>query len=249
MHNKLTPDLIVSLNPYVSAIIDKKIDQGVLLDEKKGRYWHLSSNLLSLVLILAKYPNGQSIEEMAKHLSLYSKDEEEELKKAIQTLLEGKLIKVKNKSKEFRQPSLLLVLNYAIMNLWWRIILQIIGWYPVWKIRLQQAEIYNDLLAENQFSKKGNPPDIIDEIIAAMRLACIFPWVRRDCVPNSLTIYHLLIKMGYSPKLVIGAKVIPCEPHMWVVLDGYRIDSGANDISLDVFNPIGYVAQVDDFIK
>ena len=48
--------------------------------------------------------------------------------------------------------------------------------------------------------------------------------------------------MKYSPVLMIGANVVPFEPHMWVELAGYRLDAEVNEHSLTAFDNLSEVA-------
>jgi hypothetical protein len=143
--------------------------------------------------------------------------------------------KIKKRTNQQRQPLIILVFWYAVSNVWNQIRLYLFGWKPVWTARKEQS----------LYLKYPSPPmshfshiDISEELISAVRVACIFPWVRRSCVPNSLTLYGILRHMGLEPSIKVAAKVFPFEPHMWVELEGWRIDSGADDQSLDIFEPL-----------
>ncbi len=269
-------DSIIELMPCVSAIIDRSREESVLLDERKGRYWRLSSDLLKVTLLLGEFPNGQSMQDMVRHLSAHDVSEES-FKKAINNLKASGLIKISikgtgthledsstfdfdemrtrkgaldqptlSRSKQlilpdgcletdFKQPALRLVLHYALLNYWYRTALRLRGWAPVWAVRSRQLTDSVRLFTDDYSTGNAARPEVIEEVIAATRLACVFPWVRPRCTQHSLALHHLLSKMGYSPKLVIGAKVLPFEPHMWVELNGYRIDSGVDEQSLDEF--------------
>jgi hypothetical protein len=143
------------------------------------------------------------------------------------------LKKIEGRVGRQRQPLILLIIWYAVANVWSQIRLLLFGWKPVSAVRNIARPCPN--------STSVNPSlrlEIADELISALRMACLFPWVRRSCVPNSLALYGILRQMGLEPLIRIGAKVAPFEPHMWIELDGWRIDSGADDQSLDAFEPL-----------
>jgi hypothetical protein len=228
------PSSFIKLSSHVSAIVDQNRGEAVLLDERNGRYWHLSAKLLEIVLTLGKSSDGLSFRELASHLGICNEHEEDCLRKAIYRLEASGLIR--REKEELRQPSLTLVLRYALLYLWYQIILQVRGWNLIWTIRSKQQKSYRELSTNGQLERNTPYLQVLEEVIAAIRLASVFPWVRHDCIPSSLATYHLLRTMKYSPILMIGAKVVPFEPHMWVELGGYRMDAEMNEHSLDAFD-------------
>jgi hypothetical protein len=74
-------------------------------------------------------------------------------------------------------------------------------------------------------------------VIAADRVASLFPLVQSRCTTRSLAAFRLFQLLGYRPILVIGGMVESFEPHMWLEVEGIRVDSGVLDNSLDVFTP------------
>ena len=57
----------IEMCPHISALLDQKRGEGVLLDEKYGRYWHLSGKLLEVILIISQASHGTSFQDLQNH--------------------------------------------------------------------------------------------------------------------------------------------------------------------------------------
>ena len=93
--------------------------------------------------------------------------------------------------------------------------------------------IYLDLyLARGNFSalyekvrnypvrKKFPSSRSIEEICAAVDMACIWYWKEALCLQRSAATACLLRQYGVAAKLVIGAQQMPFKAHAWVEVEG-----------------------------
>lgn len=64
------------------------------------------------------------------------------------------------------------------------------------------------------------PHKSVDEICAAVDLACIWYWKEVLCLQRAATTACLLKGNGISAELVIGAKQMPFRSHAWVEAGG-----------------------------
>ena len=261
----LDRDSPIFVQTYLSAIFDDTKLAAVILDERKGIYWRVSGNALYVLLYIVGYPKGCPLKQIAKIDNLRPDElttTVDWLKKANLIIgpnnsdifrprtnwnttklgnnppassvapSETKMLEM-SLDYEPRQPRLRLVIYYIAINIMYRLRLYFTGWLPVWKIRSQQPGHLRVPLATDSDVNQA-----IEEVIAAGRLACLVPFVRSDCVPRSLTMHKLLRTLGYSPALLIGGTIEAFEPHIWVELNGIRIDSGILDNSLDIFEAL-----------
>jgi len=238
-----TPNTHIEVFPHISAILDQKRIEAVLLDEKHGHYWHLSGKLLEVILVISQSPCGKSFQDVRNHLGICTLLEDKSLQEALCGLEARGLVKIGTvKQEKVQQPSIRLIIQYAVLYLWYALLLRIIGWDLVWDIRSKQNIRYRELPPLDP-PKNSSSLQMRENVMAAIRLASVFTWVRSDCVPSSLATYHLLRAMKYSPVLMIGANVVPFEPHMWVELDDYRLDTEVSEQSLTAF---GAVSELSD---
>ncbi|HSZ00426.1 MAG TPA: lasso peptide biosynthesis B2 protein [Terriglobales bacterium] len=93
--------------------------------------------------------------------------------------------------------------------------------------------IYFDLyLARGNFSalyekvrnyrvrKKAASPLGVEEICAAVDMACIWYWKEALCLQRSAATACLLRQYGIPARLVIGAQQMPFKAHAWVEVEG-----------------------------
>jgi len=93
--------------------------------------------------------------------------------------------------------------------------------------------IYFDLyLARRNFSalyekvrnypvQKNLPsPPSVEEICAAVDMACIWYWKEALCLQRSAATACLLKEFGVPAQLVIGAQQMPFKAHAWVEVEG-----------------------------
>ena len=60
----------------------------------------------------------------------------------------------------------------------------------------------------------------IEEICAAVDMACIWYWKEALCLQRSAATACLLRQHGVAAKLVIGAQQMPFKAHAWVEVEG-----------------------------
>lgn len=270
----LPSDARVAIPLHVSWIVDRGRGEAILLDEREGRYWHLSGSLLEVVFALQDAHEGRPLMWLMSEVGSCEGVERAEWEEAILALRAASLLDIVEprafeglmpaKRAESdgrhrprrptavhagtrsrlpasvapdceRQPPFGLVLRYALLSLWYSALVRLCGWAPVRSVLARQRSIPEQTSAVGWAT---DPSLVGEEITAAMRCACVFPWIRRDCVRHALIVHHLFTSLGYAPRLRIGANVVGFEPHMWVEVEGCRIDSGDSDHSLAVFTRI-----------
>jgi hypothetical protein len=97
--------------------------------------------------------------------------------------------------------------------------------------------IYFDLyLARGNFSalyekvrnyrvrKKAASPLSVEEICAAVDMACIWYWKEALCLQRSAATACLLREYGISAQLVIGAQQMPFKAHAWVEVENQVVN-------------------------
>lgn len=232
---------IVRLSPGLSSIADRRRGQAVVLDEWRGRYWRLSGKMLDLVWLLRQFPEGRALSDLCSDLR--ANPNEEEFLNAIRALKANRLIHIQT-TRMGTKPAVRLVLRYAFLNLRYQCQLFLRGWIPVWAIRCSQLAGLTAVFPNALHNvAAAEVPEVVEEVIAAIRMACAIPWVRPLCTPSALATYHLLRDMGYCPMLMLGGTVASFEPHMWVELDGWRIVAGSDEQSLDAFQPLAILSS------
>ena len=63
-------------------------------------------------------------------------------------------------------------------------------------------------------------PGAIEQICAAMDIACIWYWKQALCLQRSAATACLLKRNGVAAQMVIGAQQMPFKAHAWVEVDG-----------------------------
>lgn len=67
--------------------------------------------------------------------------------------------------------------------------------------------------------------EVLDRTLAGVVTATRLYYRRRnDCLPKSLTIYHLVRRQGIPAELCIGVKKFPFAAHAWVEYGGRIVD-------------------------
>jgi hypothetical protein len=79
--------------------------------------------------------------------------------------------------------------------------------------------LYNDV-RNYPLSNKMAAPDAVEEICAAVDLACILYWKEVLCLQRSAATTWLLKSYGFPAQLVIGAQQMPFKAHAWVEIYG-----------------------------
>jgi Transglutaminase-like superfamily len=73
--------------------------------------------------------------------------------------------------------------------------------------------------AEQSFS-----PDVIQNICAAVDMACIWYWKEVLCLQRSAATACLLKAHGVPAEMVIGARQLPFRAHAWVEVNGLVVN-------------------------
>ena len=68
--------------------------------------------------------------------------------------------------------------------------------------------------------KQPVTPNAVQEICAAVDMACIWYWKHVLCLQRSAGTACLLKQLGVPAQLVIGAQHVPFKAHAWVEVDG-----------------------------
>jgi hypothetical protein len=64
------------------------------------------------------------------------------------------------------------------------------------------------------------PANAVEQMCAAVDMACIWYWKEVLCLQRSAATACLLKRFGVPAQLVIGAQQMPFKAHAWVELDG-----------------------------
>lgn len=96
-------------------------------------------------------------------------------------------------------------------------------------LRLIQFDLY---LASGNFNalykkvrayplaRASAPVNAVEQICAAVDMACIWYWKEVLCLQRSAATACLLKQSGVSAQMVLGAQQIPFKAHAWVEVDG-----------------------------
>jgi len=68
-------------------------------------------------------------------------------------------------------------------------------------------------------ANKVPSPDAIEQICAAVDMACIWYWKEALCLQRSAATACLLKRHGVHAQMVIGAQQMPFKAHAWVEVD------------------------------
>jgi len=68
--------------------------------------------------------------------------------------------------------------------------------------------------------KRPVTPNSVEQICAAVDMACIWYWKEALCLQRSAATACLLKRFGVPAQLVIGAQQMPLKAHAWVEADG-----------------------------
>jgi hypothetical protein len=142
----------------------------------------------------------------------------------------------------------LLILEFALLNLWYQISLRLRAWKRVVApIRLAQ----HPRASMHAGAGLGTPPPaIVDHLLAAAWLACGIPMVSARCAPVALTLYRMLKRRGYRCFLLIGSPPAPLWPHMWVEMDnGYVLDPCMQQVEESRYLAASELETRDDLLR
>ncbi len=69
-------------------------------------------------------------------------------------------------------------------------------------------------------AKKAPSPGVVEQICAAVDMACIWYWKEALCLQRSAATACLLKRHGVPAQMVIGAQQMPFKAHAWVEVEG-----------------------------
>ncbi|HVF61541.1 MAG TPA: lasso peptide biosynthesis B2 protein [Thermoanaerobaculia bacterium] len=256
--------LRVGVGSTLSGVVDHARGLAVVLDEKTGLYIRISEAMWNILDVLGNLDHPVAVSEFVREVG--DNVPESEIVRLLAELLEAKLVmlyegglvgedEVEPSAQASglkhlvggrvrrtilqrrgcrRQPLCLLVMSLAFLNWWYRIRLRWQGWSPVWEARRGCHESMIDQNRERAILMK-----VVEELLGAWRLASVLPWIKRDCVPVALTMHQMMHLLGLPAVLKIGAEVVPFEPHMWVEVNGIRLEAAVDQQALKVFGRVG----------
>ena len=67
-------------------------------------------------------------------------------------------------------------------------------------------------------------PDTLENICAAVDMACIWYWKEVLCLQRSAATACLLKHYGVAARMIIGAQQMPFKAHAWVEVDGRTVN-------------------------
>ena len=68
------------------------------------------------------------------------------------------------------------------------------------------------------------PINAVEQICAAVDMACIWYWKEALCLQRSAATACLLKRYGVPAQMIIGAQAMPFKAHAWVEVDGRVIN-------------------------
>jgi hypothetical protein len=83
--------------------------------------------------------------------------------------------------------------------------------------------LYNKVRAY-PVGKKVHASGVVEQICAAMDMACIWYWKEALCLQRSAATACLLRRYGAPAQLVIGAQQMPFKAHAWVEVNGQVVN-------------------------
>ncbi len=81
-----------------------------------------------------------------------------------------------------------------------------------------------DRVRRYPLQKKVRSPNSIEQICAAVDMACIWYWKEALCMQRSAATACLLKRNGVAAQMVIGVQQIPFKAHAWVEVDGHVVN-------------------------
>lgn len=75
-------------------------------------------------------------------------------------------------------------------------------------------------VATYPISKTRVPTEAVEQICAAVDMACIWYWKQVLCLQRSAATSCLLKEHGVAAEMILGAQQMPFKAHAWVEVDG-----------------------------
>ena len=95
--------------------------------------------------------------------------------------------------------------------------------FDLYLARNNFAALYNKVRCY-PVAKKAPVPGAVQQICAAMDMACIWYWKKALCLQRSAALACLLKRYGVPAHMVIGAQQMPFKAHAWVEVEGYVVN-------------------------
>jgi hypothetical protein len=92
-------------------------------------------------------------------------------------------------------------------------------YFDLYVARKDFAALY-DSVRNYPIAKRAFSPDDVNQICAAVDMACIWYWKEALCLQRSAAAACLLKQHGVPAQMVIGARQMPFKAHAWVEVDG-----------------------------
>jgi hypothetical protein len=71
-----------------------------------------------------------------------------------------------------------------------------------------------------QIRKTSVPAEAVEQVCAAVDMACIWYWKQVLCLQRSAATTCLLKQQGVPAQMILGAQQMPFKAHAWVEVDG-----------------------------
>lgn len=85
-------------------------------------------------------------------------------------------------------------------------------------------EALHEKVRRYPIGKMGTSANSVEQICAAVDMACIWYWKQVLCLQRSATATCLLKQHGVPAQMILGAQQIPFKAHAWVEVDGHVVN-------------------------
>lgn len=189
---------------------------GVLLDERRGKYWLLRPSFHQVMLKIGRNHKRKSFGDIAK--SMYPNLTSDQIQHILDSLWGTGCLA--HSPRIYSSVPRIVIAEYVVCNVYYRVMLRLFGWRIIWRIRRTQS----------------SPPDIPESsafehtfldgelVTAAAVLACCVPFVSAKCITQSLAMRRMMERRGHRCNLMIGTREFPFDAHMWVDVDGHMLN-------------------------
>jgi hypothetical protein len=105
-------------------------------------------------------------------------------------------------------------MGFLALKAYWKLI-----YFDFYLARGNFAAVYQHV-RRYPIRNKAATPGLVENICAAMDMACIWYWKEVRCLQRSAATACLLKQHGIAAQMVIGAQQMPFKAHAWVEVDG-----------------------------
>jgi len=99
-------------------------------------------------------------------------------------------------------------------------------YFDLYLARGNFAALYNKVRMY-PLTKNTPSPGAVEQICAAVDMACIWYWKEALCLQRSAALACLLKRYGVPAQMVIGAQQMPFKAHAWVEVHGRVVNDKA----------------------